>query len=197
MSLAYSLGRALRALTGRSLPHSSAPPARGAANAPSPPSWRAARIESDGLHMAVTALESHTGMLQQIADTWLMWANLWTSNPAHFRANLGYARSIATRLDQDAEALVNEVRRLERLRDSVAIFERRRVQAEQFTDAVGVLSVALHARLHEVASAQGADAAALTAAAYGQTSLPDAAWVQRRAAAVTDAHGVSLKEVLE
>lgn len=192
MSLAYSLGRALHALFG-SRPRSPGP----SASAAPAPSWRTARDESDGLHIAVTALESHTGMLQQIADTWLMWANLWTSNPAHFRANVGYARSIATRLDQDAEALVSEVRRLERLRDSVAVFERRRMQAKQLTDAVGVLSVALHARLQEVALAQGVDDAVLTAAAYGQTSLPDIAWVQRRAAAVTDAHGVSLKEVLE
>lgn len=190
MSLAYLLGRALRALTGPSRP-------RSPVATPMPAlSWRTARDESDGLHIAVTALESHTGMLSQIADTWLMWANLWTSDPAHFRANVGYAQSIAMRLDQDAEAVVREVRRLERLRDGVGGFERRRAQAEHLIDAAGVLSAALHARLHALAMDQGVDAAVLVAAAYGKTPLPDSAWIQRCAATMTNAHGVSLKEII-
>lgn len=192
MPLAYSLGRALRALAGRSRTRSTVP----SAGALPRPSWRNARDESGGLHIAVTALESHVGAMQQIADAWLMWANLWTHDPAHFRANVAYAQSIALRLEHDAESLVSDVRRLERLRDGVGGFDHRRKQAEQLTDAAGLLSAALHARLHELASAQGVDAATLVANVYNKTILPDAAWVQQRAATVANALGLSLREVV-
>lgn len=196
MSLAYSLGRALRALTGRSAPHSSAPPPRGAANAPSPPSWRAARDESDGLHMAVTALESHTGMLQQIADGWLHWSNLWVHDPAQFRANVTYAQSLALRLEHDANDVVATVRRLEALRNGVGVFDQRRTQAERLTDAAGLLSMALHTRLHELATAKGLQASTLMTVAHHTQPIPEAAWIQQRAAAMTEAGALTLQEVV-
>lgn len=195
MSLAYSLGRALRALTGRSRHHSSAPPARGSANA-TPPSWRAAGEESDGLHIAVTAMASHTGVLQQIANSWLMWANLWTRDPAQFRANVAYAQSIALRLEHEAHDVVATVRRLEALRNGVAVFDQRRAQAERLTDAAGLLSMALHARLHELANEQDVQASALTAVAHRTQPVPDAAWIQQHAAAMTDARPLTLQEVV-
>lgn len=194
MSLAYSLGRAIRFLA---RPGRTPPPQPMPSTSTAPPqSWRMARDDSDGLHIAVTALESHTGLLQQIAESWLMWANLWTHDPATFRANVGYARTIALRLEHDANDLVATVRRLENLRDGVAAFDRRREHAEQLANRAGLLSMALHDRLHELASARGLDAAACVTAAYHTVVLPDAAWIQHRAAPMSESHPLTLKEVL-
>src|SRR5689334_24635829 len=129
MALAYTLGRAtagiFRALSGK-------PKARVSPASPARPprvAWRDVRTESPTLRQAVEAMEGHVDVLQQIADAWLLSANLKQFDAQRFYANVARSRDMAAALDDDCAAVVAEIRALERQRDRAAWFEARERQA--------------------------------------------------------------------
>ncbi|MDQ7995266.1 MAG: hypothetical protein AAGC76_05365 [Luteibacter sp.] len=175
--MAYTLGRAtaglLRALSGR-------PKARVAPAAPAPlprSAWREARTESLTLRQAVETMNGHTDLLVQIADGWLLSANLKQFDLPQFRANVARSREIATSLEDECAAVVAELRHLEHLRDQAAQFDAQAQRAHRFADRVAQANAALRERLNEVAQARGLDAAALRTEAAkrcGQTEQAEA-----------------------
>lgn len=165
MALAYILGRAtaglFRALSGK-------PKARVSPASPARPprvAWRDARTESLALRQAVEAMEGHVDVLQQIADAWLLSANLKQFDAQRFYANVARSRNMAAALDDDCAAVVAEIRALERQRDQAAWFEARERQAHAVADRAMMLRAEMDVRLRALAATRGVIASDLVAQA--------------------------------
>jgi hypothetical protein len=173
MSLAYTLGRATsglwRALSGR--PRRTPPPPLKQAPA-RPPSWRDARSEGAMLQQAVEAMEGHTDMLAQIADAWLLSANLKQFDQTRFYANVARSRDIAGSLDDQCMAVVVELRALRQQRDQAGWFEERTRRAHRLADRTAHASALLHQRLTAIAHARGLDPSMLMEAASRDVRPP-------------------------
>lgn len=196
MALAYTFGRAmaglLRVFSGK-------PKARSAAASPTRPpqaTWRDARTESLTLRQAVEAMNGHTDLLVQIADGWLLSANLKQFDLPQFRANVTRSRQIATSLDDECAAVVAELRHLEHVRDRAAQFDAQAQRAHRFADRVARANAALRERLNEVAQARGLDAATLRTEAAKRCGQTERAEADALLEASNDERRSTLKEWL-
>lgn len=194
MALAYTLGRAtaglFRALSGKPKARvSAASPARAPRMA-----WRDARTESLTLRHAVETMNGHTDLLAQIADGWLLSANLKQFDLPQFRANVARSREIATSLDDECAAVVAELRQLEHLRDHALQFDAQAQRAHRFAERVAQANAALRERLDEVAQAHGLDAATLRTEAAKRCGQTERAEVDALVEASNDEQRSPLKE---
>lgn len=172
-SVAFRLGRAVAALfraKGGAPSANRAPP-----SAPPPPTmgWRGAKAESATLRHAVEPMEHHASLLAQLADAWLLAANVQVTDVEQFHANVRRSREFAGLIDEPAHAVVAEVRHLEHLRDRAAWFDARKAAASQFADAVDRLEHQLRARLDALTAERGPDVSALRMDAARRVNAPE------------------------
>lgn len=173
-SVAFRLGRAVAALfRGKS----GDIPTANRASAGVPPAatlgWRAAKAESATLRHAVDPMEHHASLLAQLADSWLLAANVQVTEVAQFHANVRRSREFAGLIDEPATAVVDEVRHLEHLRDRAGWFDARKAAASQFADAVDHLEHQLRAHLDALTAERGLDASALRTDAARKDVAPE------------------------
>lgn len=172
-SVSFRLGRAVAALfrakgaapTANRTPPSAPPPAT--------MGWRGAKAESATLRHAVEPMEHHASLLAQLADAWLLAANVQVTEVAQFHANVRRSREFAGLIDEPATAVVAEVRQLEQLRDRAGWFDARKAAASQFADAVDRLEHQLRARLDSLTAERSLDASALRMDAAQNVAAPE------------------------
>lgn len=166
MSLALTLGRAtaglFRAIAGTP-PAPTTSLSAVAHQAPSP-TWRDAAGESPDLKEAVARMEEHNGMLRQIADAWLLAANVHSRDEADFVRNVRIADEMARSIEWECAAVVAEVCQL-------AIDDAKRPATQQRLEQTQALiewarerEILLHQRLRELATVAGLDVGDLRAA---------------------------------
>lgn len=194
MALAFTLGRAtaglLRAFTGRP----AARPATAAPAASPRPNWREARHESLTLRHAVEAMEGHTDLLAQLADAWLLSANLKQFDIGRFYANVARSRDIAGALDEDCAAVVAELRALEHQRDCAAALEAEALRANQWADRMALATQALRAQVTALAQARGLEPATVFSDAARRSAETARAEVETLLEQYVDERPMQLKE---
>ena len=166
MSLALTLGRAavglFRAIAGR--PPVPMPSPSAATTQPPSSTWRDAAGESPDLKEAVARMEEHNGMLRQIADAWLLAANVHSRDEVDFVRNVRIADEMACSVERECATVVAEVRQL-------AIDDAKRPATQQRLEQTQALiewarerEALRHQRLRELATVGGLDVGDLRAA---------------------------------
>ncbi|MET4675953.1 MULTISPECIES: hypothetical protein [unclassified Luteibacter] len=173
------------------------PPARPAAARPRPlGAWRAAASESPTLRLAVDAMHSHTDLIRQMADGWLLSANQNVREPDTFCANVQRSEELAGRLEDECIAVIAELRELEQKRDRVGLYDLRREQALQVATWADSVNRVLRARVVELAQTQGVRPEDLITAGAKTASPVTMAKVEALMTRPADRGPPSLKDLL-
>jgi hypothetical protein len=165
MSLALTLGRAtagfFRAIAGT--PPAPLPSPSAATTQLPSSTWRGAAGESPDLEEAVARMEEHNGMLRQIADAWLLAANVHSRDEADFVRNVRIADEMAHSIESECAAVVAELRKLALDDADRPASQRRAAQVQALIEWAHEREILLHQRLRELATVSGLDVGDLRA----------------------------------
>jgi hypothetical protein len=120
--------------------------------------WRSARKESPELSEAVERMEEHIAMIRQIADAWLLSANVHARDEAEFIRNVSTAREMANAFEWECAAVVDELRQLAVDADGRNAAKERLERAQAFIEWAHDGEARLHRRLRQLAAEAGLDA---------------------------------------
>jgi hypothetical protein len=165
MSLALTLGRATAGLF-RAIAGTLAAPIPSSSATTQPPSstWRDAASESPDLEEAVARMQEHNGMLRQIADAWLLAANVHSRDEVDFVRNVRIADEMARSIEWECAAVVAEVRQLAIDDAERPATQQRAAQTQALIEWAREREILLHQRLRSLATSEGLDVGDLRAA---------------------------------
>lgn len=167
-ALLKRFGRAAAAIAGPNAPPSREPALSHRGVSPAG-DWRAASHESAELREAVTRMEEHADMLGQLADAWLLAANLHARDEDEFIRNLRIAGELAHSIEWEAAAMVSELRQLANDADQRPSEEQRLRVVQAFIEWAHAQDALLHQRLRQVAASAELDSGDLRAVSRQQT----------------------------
>jgi hypothetical protein len=115
-------------------------------------------------------MEEHIDLLRQIADAWLLAANVHSRDEADFTQNLRIADEMARSIEWECAAMIAEVRQLALDAVGRPAAQQRDAQIQALIEWARVSEAVLHRRLREVATAESLDVGDLRGACRAQVA---------------------------